>query len=139
MTLTISGFEDNAKIVSYQKIESKDVKFSSEFFINNYDDNNEWVDETNCTRELKGETRVILPYNEDVHCRATMTYNGEEVVTTGLAGVKVTSPDENIVSVYDNNENYEEISSVSGDKVGTVNLTCAVQDRGDCLHRNFAM
>ena len=129
VTLTISGFEDNAKIVSYQKIESKDVKFSSEFFINNYDDNNEWVDETNCTRKLGGKTRVILPYNEDVHSRATMTYNGEEVVTTGLAGVKVTSPDEDIVSVYDNNENYEEISSVSGDKVGTVNLTCEFKSR----------
>ena len=129
MTLTISGFEDNAKIVSYQKIESKDVKFSSEFFINNYDDNNEWVDETNCTRELDGKTRVILPYNEDVHSRATMTYNGEEVETTGLAGVKVTSSDEDIVSVYDNNENYEEISSVSGDKVGTVNLTCEFKSR----------
>ena len=38
---------------------------------------------------------------------------------TGLAGVKVTSSDKDIVSVYDNNENYEEISSVSGDKVGT--------------------
>ena len=102
--LTIDGYGDDAKIVSYQKIESNDVKFSSEFFINNYDDNGEWVDETNCTRELNGETRVILPYNEDVHSRATMTYKGEEVETTGLAGVKVTSSDKDIVSVYDNNE-----------------------------------
>ena len=129
VTLTISGYGDDAKIVSYQKIEDNDVKFSSEFFINNCDDNGEWVDETNCTRELNGETRVILPYNEDVHSRATMTYKGEEVETTGLAGVKVTSADEDIVSVYDNNENYEEISSVSGDKVGTVNLTCEFQSR----------
>lgn len=127
--LTIDGYGDDAKIVSYQKIESNDVKFSSEFFINNYDDNGEWVDETNCTRELNGETRVILPYNEDVHSRATMTYKGEEVETTGLAGVKVTSSDKDIVSVYDNNENYEEISSVSGDKVGTVKLTCEFQSR----------
>ena len=127
--LTIDGYGDDAKIVSYQKIESNDVKFSSEFFINNYDDNGEWVDETNCTRELNGETRVILPYNEDVHSRATMTYKGEEVETTGLAGVKVTSSDKDIVSVYDNNENYEEISSVSGDKVGTVKLTCEFQTR----------
>ena len=52
--LTIDGYGDDAKIVSYQKIESNDVKFSSEFFINNYDDNGEWVDETNCTRELNG-------------------------------------------------------------------------------------
>ena len=129
VTLTISGFEDKAKIVSYQKIKNEDVKFSSEFFINNYDDNNEWVDETNCTRELNGETRVILPYNEDVHCRAAMTYQNERVETTGLAGVKVTSSDEDIVSVYDNNENYEEISSVSGDKVGTVKLTCEFKSR----------
>lgn len=57
-----------------------------------------------------------MPYNEDVHSRATMTYKGEEVETTGLAGVKVTSSDKDIVSVYDNNENYEEISSVSGIK-----------------------
>lgn len=123
--LTIDGYGDDAKIVSYQKIESNDVKFSSEFFINNYDDNGEWVDETNCTRELNGETRVILPYNEDVHSRATMTYKGEEVETTGLAG----GSDKDIVSVYDNNENYEEISSVSGDKVGTVKLTCEFQSR----------
>ena len=127
--LTIDGYGDDAKIVSYQKIESNDVKFSSEFFIKNYDDNGYEVGKTNCTRELNGETRVILPYNEDVHSRATMTYNGEEVETTGLAGVKVTSSDEDIVSVYDNNENYEEISSVSGDKVGTVKLTCEFQSR----------
>ena len=93
------------------------------------DDNGEWVDETNCTRALNGKTRIVLPCYEDVHCRAAMTYQNERVETTGLAGIKVTSPDEDIVSVYDNNENYEEISSVSGNKVGTVNLTCAFQSR----------
>ena len=129
VTLTISGYGDYAKIVSYQKIEDNDVKFSSEFFINNYDDNGEWVDETDCTRELNGKTRIVLPCYEGVHCCATMTYQNKRVETTGLAGVKVTSSDKDIVSVYDTNENHEEISSVSGNKVGTVNLTCAFQSR----------
>ena len=129
VTLTISGYGNDAKIVSYQKIENNDVKFSSEFFINNYDDNGYKVGETNCTRELNGKTRIVLPCYEEVHCRAAMTYQNERVETTGLAGIKVTSSDEDIVSVYDNNENYEEISSVSGDKVGTVKLTCEFKSR----------
>ena len=127
VTLTISGYGDDAKIVSYQKIENNDVKFSSEFFTINYDDNG--YDEINCKRELNGKTRIVLPCYEEVHCRAAMTYQNERVETTGLAGIKVTSSDEDIVSVYDNNENYEEISSVSGDKVGTVKLTCEFKSR----------
>ena len=127
--LTIDGDGNDIKIISYEKIDDADIKFSSEFFTDNYDDDNEWVDETNYIRQLEGKTRVVLPCNEYVHCRAAMTYKNESVVTTGLAGIKVTSPNEDIVSVYDDNANYDEISSVSGNEVGNVNLTCEFKSK----------
>lgn len=128
VALTIGG--NDSKIVSYQKIKDTDIKFSSEFFIVNYDENDNY-DEINCKRELDGNTRVILPRYEDVHCRAVMTYQNERVETTGLKGIKVTSPNEDIVSVYDDNEGYDEISSVSGNEVGNVNLTCEFKSKNE--------